>query len=214
MTDQPAEQSELSRRARKRPPHAPVKPGWRRAKATSMHSGGHPAFVPTPSERRFVQAMAGLRMSADEICKVIGSGRNSAQGAENGRPIAKSTLFRHFKNELANARSMLKARVAGKFYAALDNNEPWAIQMAMRNQFNWDAGRGGFDGVPPQLEDAGGGALPVQVTFVVPSRREPPADAPDAPAHGPFPWQRQLPAPEPMLQKDAFGVWRPMGRTE
>jgi hypothetical protein len=34
-------------------------------------------------------------------------------------------------------------RVAGKFYAALDNDEPWAIQ-AMRNQFNWEAGRNGF----------------------------------------------------------------------
>jgi hypothetical protein len=58
--------------------------------------------------------MAGLRMSADEICKVIGAGR--------------STLFRHFKNELANGRAMLKARVAGKFYAALDDGEPWAFQ--------------------------------------------------------------------------------------
>jgi hypothetical protein len=29
---------------------------------------------------------------------------------------------------------MLKARAAGKFYAALDNNAPWAIQAAMRNQ--------------------------------------------------------------------------------
>jgi hypothetical protein len=65
-----------------------------------------------------------------EICKVIGSGRNSAPGSENGKPIAKSTLFRHFKNELANGRSMLKARVAGKFYNALDNNE-------RRGQLSW-----------------------------------------------------------------------------
>ena len=91
---------------------------------TNGHSGGHPAFVPTPSERRFVQAMAGLRMSTDEICKVIGSGRNCSPGSENGRPIAKTTLYRHFKNELASGRAMLKARVAGKFYNALDNDEP------------------------------------------------------------------------------------------
>jgi hypothetical protein len=173
-----------------------------------MHSGGHPAFVPTPSERRFVQAMAGLRMSADEICKVIGSGRNSAPGAENGRAISKSTLFRHFKNELANGRSMLKARVAGKFYNALDNNEPWAIQMAMRNQFGWDAGRGGFE-APPQIEGAGS-SLPVQIEFVLPTRREPRADAPPAPGQPPYQWQRALPAP-PELQQDAFGVWRPLG---
>ena len=132
--DQHAEQSELRSRGRKR---APVKPGTRPAKRTSAHSGGRPAFVPTPSERRFVQAMSGLRMTAEEICKVIGSGRNSASGAENGKPISKSTLFKHFRNELANGRSMLKARVAGKFYNALDNDEPWAIQMAMRNPVSY-----------------------------------------------------------------------------
>ena len=71
-----------------------------------------------------MQAMAGLRMSTDEICKVIGSGRNCSPGSENGRPIAKTTLYRHFKNELASGRAMLKARVAGKFYNALDNDEP------------------------------------------------------------------------------------------
>jgi hypothetical protein len=32
-------------------------------------------------------------MSADEICKVIGSGRGE------GKPIAKTTLFRHFRKE-------------------------------------------------------------------------------------------------------------------
>ena len=64
---------------------------------------------------------------------------------------------------------MLKARVAGKFYDALDNNEPWAIQMAMRNQFGCDAGRGGFhldagaltDGVP---------SIQTFIEFVVPGR--------------------------------------------
>jgi hypothetical protein len=60
----------------------------------------------------------------------------------------------------------------------------------------------------------GGAPLPVQITFVVPTgRREAQEDAPPAPEHGPYPWQKALPAPAP-LQKDAFGVWRPLGRTE
>jgi hypothetical protein len=62
-----------------------------------------PPFVPTPSERSFVQTMAGARMSADEICKVIGSARG------NGRPIAKTTLYRHFGNEMKKGQAMLKA---------------------------------------------------------------------------------------------------------
>jgi hypothetical protein len=120
--------------------------------------------------RRFA---TGACMTADEICKVIGSGRYGVDGGPSGKPISKSTLFKHFRTELAGGRSMLKAKVAGRFYAALDNNEAGAIQMAMRNQFNWDAGRGGFEGVVPQIEGAGGGPLPVQVEFVVPTRREP-----------------------------------------
>jgi hypothetical protein len=110
-------------------------------------------------------------------------------------------LFKHFRNELANGRSMLKARVAGKFYAALDNNEAWAIQMALRNQFNWDAGRGGFDGVPPsQIEGTGGGPLPVQIEFIVP------AGKPAAPEWTPPQGPRLLPAP-PNMRRNELGVW-------
>jgi hypothetical protein len=74
--------------------------------------------VPTDSERGFVQAMAGARMSADEICVVIGSGRGA------GKPIAKTTLFRHFRNEMRNGQSMLKALVMGRYRAALANDMP------------------------------------------------------------------------------------------
>jgi hypothetical protein len=67
--------------------------------------------VPTPSERRFVQAMAGLRMSADEICQVIGAGRNARDLSEDpedgGKPISKATLYRHFRPELAKGRGLL-----------------------------------------------------------------------------------------------------------
>jgi hypothetical protein len=60
------------------------------------------------------------------------------------RPRSLAQLIRNFKNELASEHAMLKARVAGKFYAALDNNQPWAIQMGLRNQCGWDNGRSGF----------------------------------------------------------------------
>jgi hypothetical protein len=113
--------------------------------------------------------MAGLRMSADEICKAIGAARNGVDGGPSGKPISKSTLFKHFKNELASGRSMLKARVAGKFYDALDNNEPWAIQMAMRNQFGWDAGRGGFHLDARALTDCAP-SIQTFIEFVVPGR--------------------------------------------
>lgn len=162
----------------------------KRGRGNKRTRRGRPAFVPSSSERRFVQAMAGLRMSADEICKVVGGGR--ARDTDSGKPISKTTLFRHFKTELASGRAMLKARVAGKFYNALDEDQPWAIQMAMRNQFGWDAGRGGFDGA--QLIDERE-PITAQVTFVVPGGAGSSTEGiPDAPAP-PFPWQRALPKP-------------------
>jgi hypothetical protein len=94
----------------------------------------------------------------------------------------------------------LKARVAGKFYNALDNNEPWAIQMAMRNQFGWDAGRGGFHLEPGAVTDERP-ETSVNVVFVVPGKK---------PWHdtlaGPVSGQRLLPAP-PRTVQNRFRGW-------
>jgi hypothetical protein len=56
-------------------------------------------------------------------------------------------------------------------------------------------------------------SIAAQIEFIVPGRREEPARPGDAPPAPPYPWQKALPAPEPM-QRDAFGVWRPLGPTE
>jgi hypothetical protein len=103
-------------------------------------------------------------MSYDEICKVIGAGRN-----DDGKPIAKTTLIRNFKNELANGRAMLKARVMGKFYQALDNGEPWAVQIGLRNQFGWDNGRNGLSVTIP-AEDSEG-TRNITIEFVLPGAK-------------------------------------------
>jgi hypothetical protein len=160
---------------------------------------GHPPFVPTRQERVFVAAMAGLRMSADAICQVIGSARNSDGDATSGKPISKSTLFKHFRNELKNGRSLLKAKVAGKFYAALDEGREWAIGMAMRNLHGFDAGRGGFQIDPGALAD-GTPEINTFIEFIVPGRRE--EERP-----GPVPGQRLLPPP-PKMYKYELGNWR------
>jgi hypothetical protein len=103
---------------------------------------------------------------------------------------------------------MLKARVAGKFYNALDNDEPWAIQMAMRNQFGWDAGRGGFHLDTAALADERAETT-VRVEFVVPGKQPRYLDEPvDVPGFSgrPIPGQKLLPAP-PRLRKNEFGAW-------
>jgi hypothetical protein len=151
---------------------------WASAFWNAVSTGGLPNLTPAAIARRLpspVRSRISSRSNSAMAASMVTSKRplaratNSAPGAENGRPIAKSTLFRHFKNELASGRSMLKDRVAGKFYAALDNNEPWAIQMA--NQFGWDRGRGGFNLDAAALTDDRPETT-VHVEFIVPGRRE------------------------------------------
>ena len=188
-------------RKRKREPLKPVKPGTRRAKATETHSGGHPGFVPTAAEREFVRVMSGLKMTSQEICRVLGVGRGDPTNNKTGKPIAKTTLWRHFRNELVSGHSLLRAEIAGRWRAALNNGERWAIEAGLRNKFGWDPGRyGGLIGPP----DDGDVQPTIAVEFVVPgygaSGRE--EERPGLPSP-----QRALPAP---MFKDVDGTWKPM----
>jgi hypothetical protein len=151
---------------------------------------GHPPFVPTPTERRFVAAMVGVRMSWREICQVIGAGRGGDPDSDSGKPISKSTLFKHFKNELANGRAMLKARIMGKYYNALDDDAPWAIRLGMQIAFGWRGRRRAFNTEAPELERP-----PIKIVFVVPRGNE---DA-DEPGGRERYGQKLLPRPRQQL---------------
>jgi hypothetical protein len=85
-----------------------------------------------------VQMMAAMKMSQREMCCVIGDTHRGS----NGKPISEMTLQKHFKYELANGGAVMRATIGSKLRAALDANEPWAIQMCLRNRFGW-VGRDG-----------------------------------------------------------------------
>ena len=194
--DRSAEQPERRSRGRKR---APVKPGTRPARATATHRGGKPGFVPTATEREFVRVMSGLRMTTQEICRVIGFGRGEQTNnkSRGGKPIARSTLWRYFRNELDSGHSLLRAEIAGRWRAALANGERWAVEAGLRNKFGWDPGRYGGLIEPPDAGDV----LPLtQVEFVVPGK------VPEAPEWQPPEGPRLLPAPREMRQ-NPFGIW-------
>jgi hypothetical protein len=124
---------------------------------------------------------------------VIGSGR------DKGKPISKSTLYRHFRNEMKNGSAMLKALVMGRYRAALANDMPWAIQMGMRTLFRWDINNA------PLAPELGAAERPtIQVTFVKPDPNHPmfrDDPLPKQIEQGPVrydpapPGQRLLPAP-------------------
>jgi len=169
---------------------------------------GRKPFVPTQSEKFFVHCMAGMKMTTAEICKVIGGGRGA--NGEVGKPLSPKTLYRYFKKELEAGPSLLRAKITGNFYRALEEGAPWATQFGLRNRFGWHTGTG----IAPPLTALGDDErepIMAQVTFVVPgfsgSKRE--VEVEPRPIEG----QKLLPAPEPMF-KDAVGVWRPLRRTE
>ena len=163
---------------------------------------GHPPFEPTRQERTFVAAMSGVRMSADQICAVIGAARNGVGDDLSGKPISKSTLFKHFRNEMRHGRSLLKAKIMGKYYAALDEGREWAIAMGMRNLHAFDIGRGGFSADPAALTD-GVPQIGAEVVFIVPGYGA--SEVELEPEQRPIPNQRLLPPPPPRTDT-GYGV--------
>lgn len=160
---------------------------------------GAKPFVPTPAERAFVHAMSGLKMTHQEIAAVIGAGRG-ADGM-TGKPISPNTLAKHFKRELEAGPSLLRAKVTGNYYRALEQGEAWATQAGLRNRFNWDAGRGGFDGTPTP---EGQPELDVHVEFVVPGHKP---QALPVPQWDPAPEGQKLLPPPPRRRLNELGVW-------
>jgi hypothetical protein len=94
------------------------------------YGGGYPPFKPTAAERKMVAQLAGLRVSWDEIRKLVINKRT-------GRPICKTSFSRIFAQELEQARAKLKALVSSGFHAALQAGEPWALRLAMKNIYHW-----------------------------------------------------------------------------
>ena len=134
-----------------------------RSKATKGARGGgkpgHPPFIPTDEQRRFVTAMAGIRMTWEEIRLLVFH-------PTTGGPITKTTLSRAFKRELADGKAKLKSIVATRFYEAFHRGDPWAVQMGLKTQFGWKPdGAGGFI-MPRGLE---GERPAMRIEFVLPT---------------------------------------------
>jgi hypothetical protein len=122
-----------------------------------------PPFQPTAEQRRFVSVMAGMRMTADDICKVLGSGRKGRTG-----PMSKTCLYRHFKHELESGMACLHFKVASKLRDAIEAGAPWALMMAARNmaRFQWD--RYNHQGLPLIAGDT---EKSIEVVFCLPDAK-------------------------------------------
>ena len=133
----------------------------RRNKATKRRGRGHPPFIPTDEQRRFVTAMAGIRMTWEEIRLLV-------VNPQTGEPITKTTLARAFKRELTNGKAKLKSLVATRFYEALRRGDAWAVQMGLKTQFGWKPDGAGGVIMPLDLE---GERPEMKIVFVVPTAK-------------------------------------------
>jgi hypothetical protein len=97
-------------------------------------TGQKTPFVPTDADRRFVSAMAGIRMSYDEMCSVI-------HNPSTNRPINKRTLMKAFKSELANGVAALRAKISKRFLDMLDSADDRvalrAVEFGARFALGW-----------------------------------------------------------------------------
>src|SRR6516165_11677691 len=126
---------------------------------SGLHGGKVP-FVATADQKRMVMALAGLRMSWDEMRQIV-------RNPQTDRPIAKATFARVFRRELAEGGARLKQLISSKYYEALREGRDWAIRAGMRNRFNWT-----FEGSQPPLEAIGSftsGEDRIAIKFVMPS---------------------------------------------
>ena len=147
--------------------------------------------------------MAGVKMSAEEICKVIGASRGAEEGATDGKPIAKTTLYRHFKHEMASGRAMLKTKIVAGWHRAIDEGQSWAIGFGLRTVLGLRDGAG----VPLLVPEAGEEVRPtIQVVFVKPDLNDPRFKDDEPLQPRPFEparhYQKLLPAPSEQPMPD------------
>ncbi len=112
-----------------------------------LHKGGMPPFVPTDEDRALVQLLVSMGVPQHRVCLYV-RGRN-------GKPIAETTLKKHFAHELRVGKAEVVLKVLAKFMQAIEEGKQWAIERYM-DQRMWREEWGGWRARP--YEVAGGGA--------------------------------------------------------
>ena len=98
--------------------------------APRRKNAGSLEFLQTDEQRSWVEKMAGMRMTQDEICQVI-------INPETGEHISRPTLAKAFAVELATGRSKLQHKIGLKYHERLDAGDWNAIQAGLRHMFKW-----------------------------------------------------------------------------
>ncbi len=91
---------------------------------------GPQGFEPNQEQRDLVLAMAGMRMTQDEMAMAIVDPRTR-------RHIDRATLAKVFPEEIEAGRSQLKGMLADRYVAKVKAGDWPAIQAGLRQYFKW-----------------------------------------------------------------------------
>jgi len=114
---------------------------------------GQPPYEPTPADRATVQNLAALGATHKEIAMCIGR-----------TGISEPTLRKHFRRELNNSLTEVKALAMSQVVAAMKRGEPWAVCFFLKCRGGWRERQD----IRQEIEHsgAGGEALKIEVTHV------------------------------------------------
>lgn len=116
---------------------------------------GRPPFVPSAQQRVFVAAMAGMRMTWDEITSTI-------INPNTNKPISKETLQKAFEYELAVGKQRLKSVIVTKYMEKLAAGDWNAISFGLRHICGFR------DDAPASAVEDGRQTTEIRVSFVRP----------------------------------------------
>jgi hypothetical protein len=87
---------------------------------------GQPPYEPTPADRATVQNLAALGATHKEIAMCIGR-----------YGVSEPTLRKHFRRELNNSLTEVKALAMSQVVAAMKRGEPWAVCFFLKCRGGW-----------------------------------------------------------------------------
>jgi hypothetical protein len=177
--------------------HGPNKRMTRKDKRGRNHGGGYPKFRPSAAQRDAVRIMSGVKMSVDEMRKVLLNPRT-------GLPLTKTAMYRHFRREMDEGPPSLKFLVAEKYMKHLREGREYAVRLGMKNKHGWSTEGAALP--PAFVLDIGQNQEPLKVTFITPSKPESESPAPVIDAVPTGPADYSLPAIEGPRPHQAFKI--------
>jgi hypothetical protein len=127
------------------------------------HGGGYPKFKPSEAQRQAVRIMSGVKMTVDEMRKVI-------LNPVTGLPLTRAAMYRYFRAEMDEGPPALKQLIAEKYMAHLREGGEYAVRLGLKNRHGWAT-----EGAVPPPAIVGDATEPtIKVSFVLPDKRPEP----------------------------------------